>query len=465
MITITQKKDELTRYFELQQFDSFFSIVDDVLTHLKQHDMLEEYITFVIHKAVVYFRLKNLTLASHELSEIAKIIEEHATAPQKIRYYNTLASIQNETKNYEQAYQYLTTAQYLAEKVDDKKRLIQIYHNLSLYFYNNGDLENSLLYAKKSIAYDLELPERTNNYLQIMLDFVVILLKAMQIEEAMQVLNQVKPIIEQADINQNYVKLRITESFVLEAQGQINHSYSLLLKTIAQCQQDIHWLEELYGRLCQLSKQRMIKEDYLNDLKNYMAVKLQVSEQQKKEQLAAVHLYIDDHSMKIASWTDPLTKIHNRRYIEENYPHYEQPFAVMLFDFDRFKSINDTYGHFAGDLALQAVATLASMFFKEWDAHIVRLGGDEFFGVFPITSQQLLHEVLQAFLQEVRALKIPFESGFLSLTISIGALFCTNPLSFEQALAKTDVALYHSKESGRNQYTVLDQGSDLNDFI
>ncbi len=126
-----------------------------------------------------------------------------------------------------------------------------------------------------------------------------------------------------------------------------------------------------------------------------------------------------------------------------------RPFAVMFIDLDRFKFINDTMGHAAGDQLLQALALRLRECLRDGDT-VARMGGDEFTALLP----EIAKPEDAAFVAEkmINALKRPFSIGNqeLFVTVSIGlSLFPDNGTDAETLMKNADTAMYHAKESGR----------------
>ena len=155
--------------------------------------------------------------------------------------------------------------------------------------------------------------------------------------------------------------------------------------------------------------------------------------------------------------TDYLTNLYNRRYFMQRSAeefkrakHNNQFVSLLMLDIDEFKKVNDTYGHQAGDMALQQVA--AALKFSVRDSDILgRMGGEEFAVFLPDTS---LNEafILSERIQQVLA-KTSFEmpGALLTITASIGVSAITVQMSGIDDLIRTaDEALYHAKRSGRN---------------
>jgi diguanylate cyclase (GGDEF)-like protein len=154
---------------------------------------------------------------------------------------------------------------------------------------------------------------------------------------------------------------------------------------------------------------------------------------------------------------DPLTGLHNRRYLFEIAPgllelarRQASPLCVVLIDLDHFKLLNDTYGHHAGDLVLQRFADLMTTMLRRSDV-ICRHGGEEFVAVMPDIdgdgAQAMLGRLLEAFQSrppEPGRRRPP--SGSFSAGI---ALFPNHGHTLEQLLSRADRALYAAKNHGR----------------
>jgi len=154
---------------------------------------------------------------------------------------------------------------------------------------------------------------------------------------------------------------------------------------------------------------------------------------------------------------DPLTGLFNRRQLAAALPsaleHCRErgaPLSVLLIDIDHFKRINDTHGHAAGDMVLQALARLLLCHVRPQDL-ACRLGGEEFLLVLDNTPLDAAVERAQALRQAFEALRVRTAAGELGATLSCGvAAFPLHAGQPEALLAHADQALYEAKERGRN---------------
>jgi diguanylate cyclase (GGDEF)-like protein len=153
--------------------------------------------------------------------------------------------------------------------------------------------------------------------------------------------------------------------------------------------------------------------------------------------------------------TDYLTNLPNRRYFFEestkslkSLKKAEKTAAMAMLDIDHFKSINDTYGHDAGDEVLKGLSICFSKYFEK---HLVaRLGGEEFAVYFMNVSKQEALAMLEGFKEFVEFNSSQFSKEKIKFTLSIG--FAFEPIyQIDMLLKHADINLYQAKETGRNQ--------------
>jgi len=162
---------------------------------------------------------------------------------------------------------------------------------------------------------------------------------------------------------------------------------------------------------------------------------------------------------------DALTGLDNRRRFEEELRtelarshRYGVPGALMMLDLDRFKQVNDTLGHQAGDQVLAEIAAVMRGRARETDA-LARLGGDEFAIILPRCRPTEAKEVAGEIATAIQA-QMDAGEDRPSLTASVGiAPFGAGVrLSYEAVLAQADAAMYAAKQSGGDRVRVFDAG-------
>jgi diguanylate cyclase (GGDEF)-like protein/PAS domain S-box-containing protein len=155
--------------------------------------------------------------------------------------------------------------------------------------------------------------------------------------------------------------------------------------------------------------------------------------------------------------TDALTGIPNRRHFEMSmasriaeFAGYGRDFGLLIADIDRFKALNDRYGHAAGDVALRTVAQTMLASSRASD-DIARYGGEEF----ALTIVEIDEAGLRVIAERMRALvarsRIRADHHDLRVTVSIGGAVALAGDTAETIFLRADAALYRAKESGRNR--------------
>jgi diguanylate cyclase (GGDEF)-like protein len=162
---------------------------------------------------------------------------------------------------------------------------------------------------------------------------------------------------------------------------------------------------------------------------------------------------------------DPVTGLHNRRYLDETLPRElsrakrrGRPLAVMMIDIDRFKEINDTLGHASGDAVLRAVGQSLVAGARGEDV-VARYGGDEFAVVMAQASPQIVWQRAELLRQNMRKLELGGSNGrqLGPVTLSVGiAVFPEHGQDGNVVLQAADAALLRSKQAGRNRVTIGD---------
>jgi two-component system cell cycle response regulator len=159
--------------------------------------------------------------------------------------------------------------------------------------------------------------------------------------------------------------------------------------------------------------------------------------------------------------TDQLTSLKNRRYFLEKLEleverscRYARPCSVAIIDADRFKAINDTYGHDVGDKVLQKLSNVLIEELRGVD-QIGRLGGEEFAILFLETERNSALEVCRRLLSRIRATRVMAEAEEIKFTVSAGLTeIIPSGDQADAVLKRADRALYRAKDLGRDRCEV-----------
>ena len=192
-------------------------------------------------------------------------------------------------------------------------------------------------------------------------------------------------------------------------------------------------------------------------------IELSLSAIQIKEKWCAIAVIRDiterkkmEAELRRLATTDVLTGVDNRRSFMEKAEHelrraqrYSNPFAMIMVDIDFFKSINDKYGHQAGDIVLQKMAQTIKSALRESDI-FGRIGGEEFAIVLIETEKETALLTGERIRSCIEALNINTGKETIQITVSVGVAFFKNGDDISTLSNRSDKALYIAKENGRN---------------
>ncbi len=193
---------------------------------------------------------------------------------------------------------------------------------------------------------------------------------------------------------------------------------------------------------------------------------LRNANEQLQDQLAEIRTLRDQLHEQASR--DPLTNLFNRRYLDEmllqelaRAERENYPVSVIMLDIDRFKRVNDTFGHKAGDETLQALATLIILHIRLFDV-ACRFGGEEFVIVMPHVSVETAYERAEMLRRAFPKIDLPSVRKEARPTLSFGiAAYPFHGLNSEQLLKSADMALYAAKNSGRNRSVIYTEDSPI----
>lgn len=199
--------------------------------------------------------------------------------------------------------------------------------------------------------------------------------------------------------------------------------------------------------------------DYITKPFNKAIVKLRIKNY--------LDLKIKNDMLEKLSMYDGLTNIRNRRFFDETFEKTfneikrdKKSLAVLMIDIDFFKPYNDNYGHGQGDETLRKVAKALEKTIKRASDFVARYGGEEFVILLKDINKDGVEAVANNLLNAVRELKITHEFSKIEnyVTVSIGASFynSSSDITKLELMLKADETLYSVKNSGRNNFAILE---------
>ncbi len=159
---------------------------------------------------------------------------------------------------------------------------------------------------------------------------------------------------------------------------------------------------------------------------------------------------------------DSLTGLKNRVFLESIATNeiskairYEYPLSVIMFDIDYFKSVNDTYGHLAGDFILQEVSKIIKASFRTTD-YLIRYGGEEILAILPYAREKDACKRAEGIRRLIEGREFILGNKIIRITISAGVYERKDETEIYELIGKADKRLYIAKQSGRNKVVCSD---------
>lgn len=160
--------------------------------------------------------------------------------------------------------------------------------------------------------------------------------------------------------------------------------------------------------------------------------------------------------LRLEAITDTLTKLHNRRFLldrlkeeQSRASRYDTQLAAIMFDIDKFKAVNDNYGHDAGDSALCHIADILRWSLRTEDV-VARYGGEEFCILLPDTTVEGAMEAAERLREGIAQHSLAPEAGIPSVTVSVGVSFHRPGEIGTELLSRADRAQYQARHHGGN---------------
>lgn len=192
--------------------------------------------------------------------------------------------------------------------------------------------------------------------------------------------------------------------------------------------------------------------DYNKDIGIYLAFQ-DITSRKNKETM-----------LKNQANRDPLTSLYNRRYfeteVEKRIDRSGPPFSILMIDIDKFKSVNDTYGHKIGDKVLIEIAGLSVNALRDNDI-VARYGGEEFIIYLHNTDEETSILVAERLRETIATTPIQItEDKAINITTSIGIATSQLSSNVDELAKLADIALYRAKNNGRNRCEIFHKDDD-----
>jgi len=221
---------------------------------------------------------------------------------------------------------------------------------------------------------------------------------------------------------------------------------------------DINILTNLQTKL--ISAAKSIENEMTNVEEKFSSGKSNVETLEKK----VIQLQKELEKTREESIRDHLTGLLTRRAyddqikrIENNFIRNNTQYAIVFFDIDHFKKVNDTYGHEAGDVVLSTFAKILGKNTRDLDI-VSRYGGEEFVAVVHFNLRRELLKYLKRIKSIIQENSFLYKNIKIQVTFSAGVAIRNNHSSYESTIQKSDMLLYQAKESGRNKI-ILEDGT------
>ena len=234
--------------------------------------------------------------------------------------------------------------------------------------------------------------------------------------------------------------------------------YSVMKLFILQRDEEVTAQQTLIAK--NAAQDTLLKERLKLQEKTHQELESQVDERTFELQVTLRELEEKNRALELLNTEDALTGIKNRRFFDKKLVmelrrsrREQTPLSIVMLDIDRFKAINDTYGHIIGDQVIRAVSDLIKDHLKRPLDEVARYGGEEFVVLLPNTPNEGAQDIAEKIRSAISASTVTVANNDIQFTISAGiytsiADDVSNPQIFTEC---ADKALYYAKQHGRNQ--------------
>lgn len=359
-----------------------------------------------------------------------------------ISYYNSY--------NYEKAEEFFNKALTLTKKNDDKGNIIRAYIYLGSIYKDIGKYNFAL--EKENEA--LQIAEEINDFFQIKYIYEEISDIYAQMNDFEKALHYH---IRYKEINDSLFNIEISEQIT-----EMETKY----ETEKKEQQIVLLEKDNTIANMEITKQKSMLMYLTTGIILIVIFAIIVIRLFNQKAKTAKALEVANGKLEELSRTDPLTKLCNRRYMNEiierervRIKRVFEPFSFILMDIDHFKNVNDRYGHECGDYILATIAVILRSAVRKQDV-VGRWGGEEFLLFLPATSLKGALTIAESIRKKIADYPFNYSSTNIAITATLGVSEYKETISVEACIKLADDALYTGKESGRNRVvSVQEEGT------
>ncbi len=265
------------------------------------------------------------------------------------------------------------------------------------------------------------------------------------------------------DVANNIIEQRFNPTYTSSSNL---HSFEAEYKLLAQESIDSYiFTNNTFSALTDEQRVILDESDIPLSSSNDLAIRFQNVQEQLSSEVKRANTTISElvervKELENKSAIDPLTKVYNRRALDQymhdvflNVTHHVGSFHIFMIDVDDFKQINDNYGHITGDKVLIYLANMLKKTLRDGDK-VFRYGGEEFMVVLNRIDHETCRAIAERILNLPRQSRLIFKDERIAMTLSIGATAMRADDTVETLVERADKALYHAKQNGKNQIKV-----------